>query len=316
MTPKRWTVSDIPDLSGRRAVVTGANSGIGFHTALGLARAGMDVVMTARDAGRGQAALQRARAVCPGGSLSLASLDLADLASVHAFAESTAGRLDVLVNNAGVMATPQRTTKDGFELQLGTNHLGHFALTGLLLPRLLEGRAGGAARARVVTVTSAMHRMGRLRRDDLMHERRYRRWSAYGQAKLANLLFTVELQRRADAAGLPLLSVAAHPGYAATNLQSAGPRMEGRHLVAGLMRLVNGMVAQSSEDGALPTLRAATDPDAPPAALYGPSGLGGWRGTPVLEPPAPHALDESDAAWLWERSVALTGVRYAQLAAR
>lgn len=314
MSPQqRWSPADMPDLTGRRAVVTGANSGIGFHTALGLARAGMHVVMTARDHDRGKSAVERARALCPGGDVRLALLDLADLASVRAFAESLDGALDVLVNNAGVMATPQRTTADGFELQLGTNHLGHFALTGLLLPRLLEAGSEDSP-SRVVTVTSGLHRMGRLRRDDLMHEHGYQRWSAYGQSKLANLLFALELQRRADRAGLPLLSLAAHPGYASTNLQSAGPRMEGRGLAARATRVLNAVLAQSAEAGAWPTLRAATDPGAPPGALFGPHGWGGWRGAPVPETPAGHARRADDAAWLWDRSVELTGVTYSPLA--
>jgi len=310
----RWSTADLPDLTGRTAVVTGANSGIGFHAALGLARAGARVVMTARDPGRGETALTRARALSPGSELDLAALDLADLASVRAFAAGFAGPLDLLVNNAGVMATPHRLTADGFELQLGTNHLGHFALTGLLLPHLVDGRAEDDPRgpARVVTVTSAVHRMGRLNREDLMSEQRYGKWRAYGQSKLANLLFTAELARRVVAAGLPLLSTAAHPGYAATNLQAAGPAMSGQRLVARAMGLVNAVVAQSAEAGALPTLRAATDTHAAGGALFGP--FRGSRGAPVLEKPSDRALDADDAAWLWERSVELTGVRYEALA--
>jgi NAD(P)-dependent dehydrogenase (short-subunit alcohol dehydrogenase family) len=313
VTAPTWSPADVPDLTGRSAVVTGANSGIGFTTALGLARAGMQVVMTSRDAARGQAALMRARQLCPGAEIELRSLDLADLASVRAFV-GTVDNLDLLVNNAGVMATPHRRTADGFELQLGTNHLGHFALTGLLMPALLHGSEGPRAaddRARVVTVTSGLHRTGRLRRDDLMHEGGYRRWSAYGQSKLANMLFTLELQRRAAAAGAPLLSLAAHPGYAATNLQAVGPRMDGRAWVERLTDLAGRVFAQSAEAGAWPTLRAATDPGAPPGALFGPGGLGGMRGAPVLETPSAQARSAEDAAWLWERSAELTGVPFA-----
>jgi NAD(P)-dependent dehydrogenase (short-subunit alcohol dehydrogenase family) len=314
VTDASWSPADIPDLTGRSAVVTGANSGIGFHTALGLARAGADVVMACRDAARGEEALRRARQLCPGGRLELRTLDLADLAGVRDFASTVAGRLDLLVNNAGVMATPQRRTRDGFELQLGTNHLGHFALTGLLLPAMLRDRAAGED-ARVVTVSSMMHRTGRLRRDDLMHSSGYQRWRVYGQAKLANLLFALELQRRLDAAALPVRSLAAHPGFAATNLQAVGPEMDGRAWLARLSRWGSRLVAQGPEAGSWPTLRAATDPSAPGGTYFGPGGLGGARGAPVVEAPSPQAMDAGDAAWLWERSVELTGVDFAALPA-
>jgi NAD(P)-dependent dehydrogenase (short-subunit alcohol dehydrogenase family) len=213
------------------------------------------------------------------------------------------------------MATPRRTTADGFELQLGTNHLGHFALTGLLLPALLRRRADDHD-ARVVVVTSLMHRMGRLHREDLMHERRYRRWEAYGQAKLANLLFVLELQQRAARAGLPLRALAAHPGYSATNLQAVGPAMDGHRLLARLAAWGSRVVGQGAEPGAWPSLRAATDPSLPGGVLLGPSGLGGTRGTPVVETPAAAARDRDAAAWLWQRSVELTGVDFAALTRR
>ncbi len=241
----KWTAADIPDLSGREAVVTGANSGLGFQTALELARHGARVVMACRDQGRGAQAVDRVRAAAPGAQVELGALDLAELASVRRFAAWYRERreregLDLLVNNAGVMAIPHRRTADGFEMQLGTNHLGHFALTGLLLP-LLTARPG----ARVVTVSSIAHRAGWISFGNLQRERRYERWTAYGQAKLANLLFAFELQRRADAVGVDLLSMAAHPGYAATNLQAVGPQMSGARLSARLFDAANRVVAQS-----------------------------------------------------------------------
>lgn len=205
-----WTADDIPDMAGRRAIVTGANSGIGYHTALQLARHGASVVLACRSAERGLRAFERVKAAAPDAAITLGSLDLADLSSVRRFAAEQQEPLDILVNNAGVMAIPRRTTADGFEMQFGTNHLGHFALTGLLLPALQA-----APSPRVVTVTSGVAWTGRLRFDDLQGERGYRRWAAYGQAKLANLLFAKELDRRVSG----LTSVAAHPGYAATNLQ-------------------------------------------------------------------------------------------------
>ena len=220
-----WTAADIPDQTGQTAVVTGANSGIGLIAARELARAGATVVMACRDQGKGEDAIAELRKEVPGAEPQLRRLDLASLASVREFATAVSGQhgsIDLLVNNAGVMATPRRETADGFELQLGTNHLGHFALTGLLLQRLNAG-----PEPRVVTVTSTAHRTGRINFDDLQGEKRYFRWAAYGQSKLANLLFAYELQRRAEAAGLELRSIAAHPGYSATNLQSAGPGLGG-----------------------------------------------------------------------------------------
>ena len=219
-----WTTDDIPDLSGRTAVVTGANSGLGFESALALTRAGAEVVLACRDQTKGAEAADRITGLVPSATVSLVPLDLSDLSSVRAFAavigERYAG-LDILLNNAGVMAIPRRETADGFEMQFGTNHLGHFALTGLLLDSLLA-RPG----ARVVTVSSAVAQVGRIRFDDLQGTAKYGKWSAYSQSKLANQLFTLELDRRASRAGLDLVSVAAHPGYAATNLQAVGPQMK------------------------------------------------------------------------------------------
>src|ERR1700752_568066 len=213
----RWTAADIPDQQGRVAVVTGANSGLGLVTARELARAGARVVVAARSVQKGEAAASSIVGAVPGATVEPGVLDLADLDSVRALAASAPARVDLLINNAGVMAAPRRVTKQGFESQFATNHLGHFALTGLLLGRLLSARAPG-----VVTVSSTLHRRGTMNFDDLQGERKYNRWGAYGQSKLANLMFCFELQRRAVAAGAALLSMAAHPGYAATNLQAAG----------------------------------------------------------------------------------------------
>src|SRR3954451_17041827 len=282
--------------SGRIAVVTGANSGIGFHAARELAAHGAEVILAVREPdGKGAAAAARMT-----GDVEVRKLDLADLSSVRAFAGGV-DELDLLVNNAGVMATPRRTTKDGFELQLGANHLGHFALTGLLLDKLRGGR--------VTTVSSGAHNIGWMRFDDLMGERRYQRWLAYGQSKLANLLFAFELQRRADAAGFPLTSTAAHPGYAATNLQMAGPQLEGSRWREALGRFGNVLLAQSDEMGALPTLYAATE-DLPGGTYIGPDGFAEQRGHPTIVGANGRARDERSARRLWEISEGLTAVTY------
>jgi len=279
----KWTVADLPDLSGRTAVVTGANSGIGLITAQALAGAGAAVIMACRDVAKGAA-------VAPD-TAEVRSLDLADLASVREFASSVDTDVDILVNNAGVMAVPHRRTADGFELQIGTNHLGHFALTGLLLDRL---------RDRVVTVSSHMHRAGRIQLDDLNWERRrYRRWGAYGQSKLANLLFTFELSRRSM-----LTAVAAHPGYASTNLQSHTESLQDF-----VMMLGNRVLAQSAAMGALPTLYAATA-DVPSGSFVGPDGLLESWGHPKPVGSARAARDPEMAAALWDLSEEFTGVRY------
>ena len=303
-----WDTKDIPDQAGRTAVVTGANSGIGLVAARELARAGADVVLACRDADRGESAAERIGDEVPGARVQVRVLDLADLASVRAFPSSLPhATLDLLVNNAGVMATPRRQTADGFELQLGTNHLGHFALTGLLLERLRAGTS-----PRVVTLASGAHRMGRIDFDDLQGERSYSRWSRYGQSKLANLLFAFELQRRADDAGLDLRSMAAHPGYAATNLQTAGPAMGAPAiLVKPLMRIGNLIFAQSDDMGALPTLYAATVPDLPGGTYVGPGGPGEMRGHPQTVGTSDRAQDLEAARRLWEVSEELTGVRFA-----
>ncbi|GAA0357339.1 oxidoreductase [Streptomyces blastmyceticus] len=296
-----WSASDIPDQSGRTAVVTGANSGIGYVTARELARRGARVVLACRDATRGKTAEERIRAEAPGADVLFAPLDLADLASVRAFAaEFPDRRLDLLINNAGVMALPERKTVDGFEMQFGTNHLGHFALTGLLLPRL---RAAGRG-ARVVSVSSWLHFLGTVDPRDPNMEHRYRRWAAYGRSKSANLLFVHELSRRLAAEGSPVLAAAAHPGYAATNLQTKGALMEERAWLERLFELLNRTVARSAEAGAVPTLYAATAPEVGQGDFFGP-------GVPKKSPRAPWTRDSRAAAGLWETSERLTGVTYA-----
>jgi NAD(P)-dependent dehydrogenase (short-subunit alcohol dehydrogenase family) len=301
----KWTAEQIPDQSGRVALVTGGNSGLGLITARELARAGAHVVLTARNMEKGEAALREIAEQVPDGRVDLAELDLASLDSVRTFAERFRGEhesLDLLVNNGGVMACPRRTTADGFELQFGTNHLGHFALTGLLLGAM-EGRED----ARVVTVTSTAHRMGRIDFEDLHGERRYRRWRAYGQSKLANLMFALELDRRLRAAGSAIKSLAAHPGYAATNLQSAAAPALDR----AVMAVTNRLFAQDAEVGALAQLYAATHPGLEGGTFVGPGGRGEQRGHPQPNAvPTRTALDEDVAARLWEVSEEATGVRY------
>ncbi|GAA4973525.1 oxidoreductase [Kineococcus glutinatus] len=304
---RTWTV---PDQRGRTALVTGANGGLGLHVARELARAGARVLLACRDPRRGAAALERLRAeLGPAVDAELVELDVADLSSVRRAAAEVAERapvLDVLVNNAGIMATPRWTTPDGFEGQLATNHLGHFALTGLLLPALLA-----APRPRVVSVASVAHWFGRLNRSDLMHERRYSPWPVYGQSKLANLLFARELQQRA--ARTRLLSLAAHPGISTTELFSVGPRMSGSRVWKVVQERGVAVIGQPPERGALSLLRAATDPGARGGEYFGPDGPLGFRGAPHRARAMPWARDARSARWLWQRSVELTGVDHAAL---
>ena len=301
----KWTADQIPDQSGRVAVVTGANSGLGLITARELARAGARVVLACRNTDKGATALREVTAAAPGAQAELAALDLASLESIRSFAQEFTKAhdgLDLLINNAGVMAPPRRTSKEGFELQFGTNHLGHFALTGLLLGAL-EGRRG----ARVVTVSSGAHRMGRINFDDLHGERRYRRWRAYGQSKLANLMFALELDRRLRAAGSTIKSLAAHPGYAATNLQSASAPALDR----AVMVVTNRLIAQDAEVGALSLLYAATEPGLEGGTYVGPDGRGEQRGHPQPAAVTTRAArDEAVAARLWAVSEEATGVHF------
>jgi NAD(P)-dependent dehydrogenase (short-subunit alcohol dehydrogenase family) len=297
-----WTAADIPDQTGRVAIITGANSGLGLATARELARAGARVVLACRSAEKGEDPAARIRSAVPSAQVEPAVLDLADLDSVRAFAAGVSYPLDLLINNAGVMAAPRRVTPDGFESQFGTNHLGHFALTGLLLGRLLAAPA-----PRVVTVSSAMHRGGKIAFDDLQGERGYSRWGAYQQSKLANLMFCFELQRRAVEAGCALGSLAAHPGYAATNLQASGTD---RFYERWFMAIGNRLFAQSADMGALPTLYAATFPDLPGGTFVGPGGRGEQRGYPKVVTAAGKAYDEQAWRRLWGVSEELTGVRF------
>ena len=310
-TKTQWTAEDLPDLSGKTVVVTGGNSGIGYEAALQLARKRAHVVLACRDRDKADVARAAILAAAPAASVEVLTLDLSDLASVRAFADAFLARhpaLHVLCNNAGVMALPYRRTADGFEMQFGTNHLGHFALTGLLLPCLLATEA-----ARVVNVSSTAHKFGAIRFNDLQWTSGYRRWGAYGQSKLANLLFTFELQRRLDAVGARQVSVACHPGWATTNLQQAGARMQGSSFLEGLAGLANTVFGQSAAMGALPTLYAAAAPGIRGGDYIGPDGLGEMRGAPKVVRATARARDVETARRLWTVSEELTGVRYTAL---
>ena len=300
-----WNVARLPSQAEKTAIVTGATSGLGFYTALALARAGATVVLAGRSEAKGQRACARIRARHPAANISFEAMDLASLGSIAAFASRVAVRhpvLDLLINNAGVAGIPTRcTTADGFEMQFGTNYLGHFALTALLLPSLLLSPA-----ARVVCVSSLAHHGGRIRFTDLQAERDYRPWTAYAQSKLALLMFALELQQRSDAHGWRLLSMAAHPGWAATALQAVGTGQTG--LVGWLFEEAGSVAAQSAAEGAAPILFAATSPEAKGGGYYGPDGWGELRGSPAPARIAPEALDRAVAARLWAVSEALTGV--------
>ncbi len=303
-----FTEASIPDLSGQVVVVTGANSGIGFEAARAMTARGATVVMACRNVAKGERALERIRALTGSTSAQVEELDLSRLASVRAFAERIGqahGRVDRLVNNAGVMAIPYERTEDGFEMQMGTNHFGHFALTGLLLDALIAAPA-----PRVVTVSSLAHWFGSIRFGDLHWERRYAKWPAYAQSKLANLLFAFELQRRFTATRTKARSIACHPGFASTNLQFVGPRLEGSRLTMKLMELNNRFIAQSAADGALPTLYAAYNPDLRGGEFIGPAGPLGVRGRPGPARTSRKARDPALAERLWDVSEALTGVTY------
>jgi NAD(P)-dependent dehydrogenase (short-subunit alcohol dehydrogenase family) len=299
----KWTTADIPDQTGRVAVITGANTGLGYETALALADHGAQVVLAVRNLDKGKDAAARITAQSPGAEVALQELDLTSLESIRAAAEqlrSDHDRIDLLINNAGVMYTPRSTTKDGFELQFGTNHLGHFAFTGLLLDRLLP-----VAGSRVVTVSSVGHRIrADIHFDDLQWERRYNRVAAYGQAKLANLLFTYELQRRL-APGGTTIAVAAHPGFSDTELMRNMPAP----LVSAFERIAP-LVAQDPAMGALPSLRAATDPAVVGGQYFGPDGFAQSRGYPKVVASSKKSHDEDVQRRLWAVSEELTGVVY------
>jgi NAD(P)-dependent dehydrogenase (short-subunit alcohol dehydrogenase family) len=307
-----WDVSSVPDQSGKTVVVTGANSGVGLAATRAFARKGAHVVMACRSVERGEAAKEAVREDVPAASLTVGELDLAELASVRRFAEWFGGQdlpLHVLCNNAGVMAIPRRETADGFEQQFGVNHLGHFALTGLLLPYLRET----PGETRVVTQSSGVHERGRIDLDDLHGEASYDKWTAYARSKLANVLFAYELDRRlgGDAATADVRSVACHPGWADTNLQHRGPEMAGSRLRLLLMKAANAVFAQSADAGALPMLYAATASDVDGGDYVGPGGLVNMRGHPEKQRSSDRSYDESTARRLWERSREATDVTYA-----
>ncbi|RZJ40498.1 MAG: SDR family NAD(P)-dependent oxidoreductase [Brevundimonas sp.] len=304
----RFTLDDIPDLTGKLAVVTGATGGLGLETAQALAGANAEVVLAGRNAAKGAVAMDRIRSRHPTAAIRFEPVDLSRLADVHAFADRmlAAGRpIDILINNAGVMALPTRqTTADGHEMQFGTNYLSHFVLTARLLPLLT------AARARVVQLASIAHKGGRIRLDDLNYTQGYKAWPVYQQSKLAMLMFAIELQRHSDAHGWGLTSVAAHPGFARTDLIANGPAQGGGSLFGGVTRLLERLVSHSAADGALPTLMAATAPDVTPGGYYGPQGWQDLKGPPGPADIRPQALDTAVAAGLWAASEQLTGVHF------
>lgn len=307
MTSK-WTAAQLPQLDGKRIVVTGGNSGIGYDAAVELVKKGADVVLACRSMGKAEEARKKlldtvGQDAAP--RVAVIALDLSDLASVRHFAgvlaEHWSDGFDVLINNAGVMALPLARTKDGFEMQIGTNHLGHFALTGLLLKQLRPG-------ARIINVSSMAHKAGKIRLDDLNWQNGYSRFGAYAQSKLANLLFTFELQRKLKAAGKDIISVACHPGYSSTNLGTAPT--EKIPFGGALKDIANGLFAQPSEMGALPTLYAAAAPDVAGADYIGPDGFREIKGWPTKVKATRAAHDEQVAAKLWSLSEELTGVSY------
>lgn len=305
-----FTTDDIPDQTGRLAIITGATGGLGLETALALAAKGAEVVLAARNPRKGDEAERLIRTAVPGAQVRFEPVDLASLASVEAFAERVlgAGRpIDILINNAGVMALPRRqVTVDGFEMQFATNYLSHFALTGRLLPLLAQGRS------RVVQLSSVAHKGGRIRLNDLNHETGYRPWPVYQQSKLAMLMFAIELQRRSDAAGWGLTSVAAHPGFAHTDLMANGPAVGGGGLHAWGIGLIERLAGHSAASGALPTLMAATSPHVAPGGYYGPQGWQDLKGPPGLAGVRPQALDARMAGGLWAASERLSGVGWGQ----
>ncbi len=296
----KWTVENMPDQSGKVAIVTGANSGIGYEMARGLARKGATVIMACRSQNRGETAISQIRAENPNAKAELILLDLGDLASVRRFADEINNRydrLDILINNAGIMMPPLGKTPDGFEVQFGVNHLGHFALTGLLLNLITR-----TPKARVVSVSSMAHKMGQIDFDNLNAEQSYSKSGAYGLSKLANLLFTYELQRRFEAAGVDAIAAAAHPGWTATNLQAH----------TWFFRMLNPLLAQSPEMGALPTLFAATAQEVQGSDYYGPDGWQENKGYPAKVPSNDRSHDTAVAAKLWTVSEKLTKVQYHQ----
>ncbi len=300
----KWTVENMPNQTGRVVVITGANSGLGLASALAFARKGAQVIMACRNPQKAQTAYQEIKQTVPNSTVEVMALDLGSLESVRQFAatfKARYDRLDILMNNAGIMAIqPRQETQDGFEAQFGTNHLGHFALTGLLLDVILN-----TPNSRIVNVSSGYYRGGKIHFEDVNLKQDYKRWKAYGQTKLANILFTRELQRRFNQLGTKTIAVACHPGYTATNLQYG---IGDKGITRIIVEVMNGVLAQSVEMGVLPQLYAATAPDVNGNEFFGPEK--GMRGYPVRESLLPHALDDAAAAKLWTLSEKMTGVQY------
>lgn len=311
MSKSIWTSNQMPDLHGKVAVVTGANSGLGYFTTQELARRGATVVLACRNQQKAKSAMILIHKEVPKARLNFIALDLANLKSVINFVKEfklAFAQLDILCNNAGIMAIPQCKTADGFEMQFGTNHLGHFALTALLIEVLMK-----TPKSRIVNVSSVAHRFGKMNFDDLNSEKSYAKWAAYGQSKLANILFTLELQKRLTEVNSKTLCVAAHPGYAATNLQSVGPQMENSKMGESMNAWANKVFAQSADMGALPTLYAATHSPILGGNLYGPNKFWNMRGYPVLNQIAKQGRKPADAKRLWEMSEALTKIKFPDL---
>jgi len=305
-----WTAANLPDLTGRSVIVTGSNSGLGFETAQQLARHGASVTLAVRDTTKGDQAATTMLESAAGIEVHVGQLDVSDLDSVRAFAQSWSSDhpqgLDLLINNAGIMATPQRKSAQGFEMQLATNHLGHFALTGLLFPALVA-----VPNSRVVNVSSLAHRMVKgFNFDDPMGAKKYRAWNTYGQSKLANLLFTSEFARRLELGDYSVGVMAAHPGFSATNLQGEASKMRGNSLEFRITTLMNSVIAQSAEMGALPILFAATAPGLPNDSFVGPADKWQTRGYPTLVDRTDAAKDALSARRLWDWSEEITGVSY------
>jgi NAD(P)-dependent dehydrogenase (short-subunit alcohol dehydrogenase family) len=306
----RWTTADMPEMHDETVIVTGANSGLGYEATRAFAAAGATVVMACRSRDRAESARDDLHERLPDATLDVREVDLGDLDAVRQFADGFQTDYDdlrVLCNNAGVMAIPRSETADGFETQFGVNHLGHFALTGHLLDRLVETDG----ESRVVTQSSGLHERGEMDFDDLQGERNYDQWDAYAQSKLANVLFGYELDRRLDAAGVEgVTSVVCHPGYAATNLQYRGPEERGSRVRMAAMKVANSLLAQSAEMGALPMLYAATAPDVSGGDYVGPGGFMDMRGYPETQRSSDRSYDETTADRLWSVSEELTGVAY------
>jgi NAD(P)-dependent dehydrogenase (short-subunit alcohol dehydrogenase family) len=303
-----WTAADVGSQQGKVVIITGANSGLGLESTRRLVAAGSTVVMACRDPSKAHGEVLSLRQIHPQAKVEAVMLDLASLVSIRDFAGTVAqkySKVDVLINNAGVMAIPYRKTVDGFEMQLGTNHLGHFALTAQLL-ELLEASPA----PRIVNVSSNAHRFGTIRFDDLQSEKSYAKWAAYGQSKLANLLFTYELERWLRKNGKKGIAVAAHPGYAATNLQNVGPQMEHSKFGVRMMKMANSLFAQSAEMGALPQLYAAVHTGVKGGQYIGPDGLGQMSGFPTIVTSNAKSYDEGVAGKLWLVSSELTNVRF------